>query len=309
MTLVADANQIRQMENLLSETPVISLCGHNRVNMVICRLFLLSQGQALTTRQLADSLYLSSPTVLKAVREAREYLESTGLRVINEHGRGFYLEGPENEYRTAFAEFIQNRLPEQESKEFLQQYFYGLDLNGIMNAIQRIQQEWNCKLSSASFQNALILCGLACRRQGLKTKLYIPQEDARLLTQYSEYLFAAEILKSVSALTGIEFPEEEIIFLAIRIICFGFVKPSDKQPVWQSIEQYDATLAEFVDELVDTLSQILEKIFRWTNSFERVWPIICVQRYSACGTVISRKIPFSHISVRSTVNCSKSAGI
>ena len=171
MTLVADANQIRQMENLLSETPVISLCGHNRVNMVICRLFLLSQGQALTTRQLADSLYLSSPTVLKAVREAREYLESTGLRVINEHGRGFYLEGPENEYRTAFAEFIQNRLPEQESKEFLQQYFYGLDLNGIMNAIQRIQQEWNCKLSSASFQNALILCGLACRRQGLKTKL------------------------------------------------------------------------------------------------------------------------------------------
>lgn len=267
MMLVADANQIRQMENLLSETPVISLCGHNRVNMVICRLFLLSQGQALTTRQLADSLYLSSPTVLKAVREAREYLESTGLRVINEHGRGFYLEGPENEYRTAFAEFIQNRLPEQESKEFLQQYFYGLDLNGIMNAIQRIQQEWNCKLSSASFQNALILCGLACRRQGLKTKLYIPQEDARLLTQYSEYLFAAEILKSVSALTGIEFPEEEIIFLAIRIICFGFVKPSDKQPVWQSIEQYDATLAEFVDELVDTLSQILEKDLSMDKQF------------------------------------------
>ncbi|WP_276812926.1 BglG family transcription antiterminator [Faecalibaculum rodentium] len=259
MTLNADSEQLQRLKHYLNNVPVSVSPGSNRVNEVIARLFLLGKGQTITTRQLSDSLYLSSPTILKTVREARQLLEPLGLQIINEHGRGLYLEGPENEYRTALAEFVQNRLASDEAETFLKKYFYGLDLDGILHVIQRIQQEWNCQLSTASFQNALILCGLACRRQGLKTKLYIPQEDVRILEQYSEYMFAAEILKAVSTLTGIQFTKEEVSFLAIRIICFGFVKPSDKQPVWKSIDQYDQTLAKFVDDLVENLSQILEK--------------------------------------------------
>ena len=259
MTLNADSEQIKALEHLLSRASVSPASGNDRVNTVIARLFLLRRRETLTTRQLSESLYLSGPTALKTVREVRTVMEESGLHVINEHGRGFYLEGPENEYRTAVADFVQNRLSAEEAEKFLTAYFYGLDLGGIRHVIQRIQQEWNCQLSAAAFHNVLILCGLACRRQQVRSKLHIPQEDVRMLEQYSEYVFAAEILKGVSSLTGIDFPEEEISFLAIRIICFGFVKPSDKQPVWQTIEQYDQTLAKFVDELVENLSHILEK--------------------------------------------------
>lgn len=262
MRLVATPEQGKELERLLAMTPITVSQTADRVTEVLEQLFLLSQGKAIPTRRLADRLYLSGPTVLKTVRETQKFLNAHNVHVINEHGRGFFLDAHENDYRTAFLDFVQNRLEPAEAHRFLKDYFFGIDLSSIRHVIQNVQKQWNCQFAASSFQNVLILCALACKRSGLDTRLYIPQEDVRLLEQYSENSFAAEILRSISSLTGIRFREEEMSFLTIQIICFGFVTAEDKSPVWQSIEHYDHSLMQFIEELLDYLSDILDRDLR-----------------------------------------------
>ena len=255
ISLEAKSEQIRQLELLLEKMPGRS----DRVTLVLEELFLLGKGQTLTTRYLSDKLYLSGPTVLKTVKEAEKSLARHNVRIINEHGKGFYLAAHENDYRTAFVDFVQNHPDPEERNAFVQRCFYGLDLKAIDRVIQDVQRAWNCRFAAPSFQNVSILCALACQRS--QQQLYIPQGDARLLESYSEFAFAGEILKSLSRLFQIRFSEEEVSFLTIQIMCFGFAS-GGRLSAGETIEKYDQTLLQFVDELADTASDYLETDLR-----------------------------------------------
>ena len=255
MSLAATPEQMRQLELLLEKTPTAT----ERVTFVLEELFLQSEGQKLTTRDLCDKLYLSGPTVLKTVKEAEKLLSAHDVRIINEHGKGFYLSGHENDYRAAFMEFVRTQLKGDERKKFLNRCFYGLDLAAIDHVIQDVQRTWNCRFAAPSFENVSILCALACKRS--RHRLYIPQSDARLLESYSEFAFADEILKRLSKTFHITFADEEVSYLTIQIVCFGFVT-TGKLSAGETIEQYDKALLQFVDELVDTASDYLETDLR-----------------------------------------------
>lgn len=255
MGLEASPEQVRQLELLLEQAP----SAGDRVSRVLEELFLLDEGQRLATRHLCDKLYLSGPTVLKTVKEAEKVLAGHNVRIINEHGKGFYIEAHENDYRAAFMEFVQDHLEPDRRVLFLKNYFYGLDLDAIDRVIQEVQRTWSCQFAAPSFENVSILCALACRRS--QHRLYIPQGDARLLESYSEFAFAGEILKSLSARFQLRFNEEEVSYLTIQIICFGFAS-AGRLSAGETIEKYDQTLLQFVDELVDSASDFLETDLR-----------------------------------------------
>ena len=73
---------------------------------LIGTLLKLKPGEITTLQYIADSLYLSSPTVGKLLREVSCWFEERGLKIVSMRRKGFCLEGSEYSFRIAIRDYM-----------------------------------------------------------------------------------------------------------------------------------------------------------------------------------------------------------
>lgn len=234
------------------------LAGSDREGQVLYQLLSLNRKQGITGRQLMDQLHISAPTLNRLMQGVRQWLDLWNIDIISDRRQGYRLSYEEKDYRNALISFFLHSVEEDKREEALNCFFYGTDLSGIRNGIVKAEHEWHLHFSNQVFTEVLICLAVAMKRPG--HPVILRQEDIRVLENYNEYLFAAAICSEIGRVENHVFAEEDILYLALRIMAAGFARISRQESsrqLWQAVRTYDAALLSFVDEVLETIGPIL----------------------------------------------------
>lgn len=220
--------------------------------------FHLREWETITTQKLSDDLFLSAPTALKVIRECEEWLAVYNIKIVNERNRGFRLEYRENEYRLALKNLIVSFLQNEERKELYSYFFGNMDIDLIRKCIMETENAWNYRFTDESFEEILIYCCIAYQRRDIQIPDVHDEEVLRILQKYNEYPFTVAIFKKMHEKFHVIFSNEDVMFLAIQIMCSKFIGVSSMDETLSQVMKYDNKLMNFIDKMLGIIGSILD---------------------------------------------------
>lgn len=248
--------KIREFVHEFRQTSIIPV--GQRESHVLFRLFSLKNREGLSCTKLAGELYISQSTLTRLMAGVQMQLDPWKILILNDRKAGYMLQYHENDFRNAVAAFFICSVRDEQRSRLLGQYFRGLDLAWLHRIIVRQEHEWHLHFSDQVFLEVLLHLALAIQRKN--QSVTIRAEDARMLERYNDYLFAKAICQETEQIFHVSFSEEDVCFLTTRIMCAGFVRISGQEKMtetWEAIRSYDTNLVNFVDEVLSSMTVIL----------------------------------------------------
>ena len=258
--LVSNEEQKRKLSTICKcvETIHVGTDGEERQDEILKILFGLYPRESVTTQQLANKLFLSSPTVLKNLKVCEEWLSKFNVKISNERNRGFYLSGEESNYRIAFKNFVINDRKSDEIKKLISEFFVNVDINLIEKSIMETEKNWNYRFTDKSFYEIVIYCCLAYQRRNWFPPEELAEDDCEILERYNEYPFTLAIFEALKEKLNVSFSRGDIVFLATQILCSKFIEVDASDETMSIISKYDQKILQFTDELIETIGNVLE---------------------------------------------------
>lgn len=260
MWLEANDEQKIKIQNFLINKKMINFSYNDaqRVYEILKILFRLYDGEAITTSKLSQKLYLSTPTILKIIKKCKSWLSNYNIKIVNERNRGFYLLCKENEYRVGFKNFLIDKKNKEGIDNLLNHFFTNINVFLIRKSIIETEEEWNYRFTDESFYEILIYCCLAYQRKNTNMSLIYSNEEIELLQRYNEYPFTVAIFKKIQEKSNVLFSNEDVLFLAVQIMCSKFIGTFKGEEILIQVKKYDNKLIEFVDKMLSVVGNILD---------------------------------------------------
>ncbi len=260
MWLECTEDQKQRLESALmnQNTVVVKDDGTSRIMEVLKIFFKLRPWETITTQRLTEELYLSAPTVLKVIRECEKWLAPYKIKISNEKNRGYRLDCRENEYRVAMKDLIMSDFENDKIKGNIEYFFYNIDTKLIHKSIIETENEWNYRFTDESFYEIYIYCCIAYQRREIASPKVEDKGEIEILQKYNEYPFTVAIFKKLQDKFHIIFSNEEVLFLAIQMMCSKFIGISAVDETIGQVKKYDNKLIEFVDMALHVVGNILD---------------------------------------------------
>lgn len=235
----------------------------DRERQLMGKLLKLKPGQTTTLQQLADSLYLSAPTVGALIRKINGWFEAHHLQIVSMRNRGVCLFGNEYSIRIAIKDYMTEVLPEVFEALF-ETFAPGVDAARLRRIVVDAENAWRIELTDSSFQMVWIMtCLSLARRPYVNTDtIYTGEENVR---NYNEYSFAESIYKRMEQVYRIQIPENDIMQLATLLLTAKKLKNFGGTEENDYAKQYDENLEELVHRIIDTISSVLDIELREDN--------------------------------------------
>lgn len=260
MWLKADEYQRSKIQmNIASTTIDVIQNDQTRMISALRHILKINKTTGLTTRQLADYLYLSVPTALKVINDCKDWLKNYSINLNIVRNKGLELECSEVSYRLALKNFILKMDNSTDIDSSILNFMPGLNLCLIRKSLLSTEKEWGFKLADESFNEILIYSCIAIFEvmQNHKKQLYFSKSEMKLLSQYSEYHLAEKVFKQITESLDIEIPVEEFAFLSIQILCSKMIDQGyDATDLHAMLKDYDLKLEEFVSKVIDVVSNV-----------------------------------------------------
>lgn len=260
MWLECNTSQRAKIQKLISadENELVQ-SDKSRMVLALREILNVNSKKRLTSKDLADTLYLSVPTMLKVISDCKDWLNMFDIKLNVIRNKGIELEYSETSYRLALKNYI-TKLDETHSiYEGITYFMPGLQVDIIKDAILEVEKEWGFNLVDESFDEILVYTSIAVYENVTNKikNLNISKKEFEVLSQYSEYHLAEKIYKKIQRYIHVDIPDGEIAFLSIQILCSKMIDyeamPYDTESL---IEQYDAKLKEFVEKMIDVISNV-----------------------------------------------------
>ena len=257
--LNADEKQLEKITNIVNNGGEVNFGfdAKERRDEVLKLFFRLLPRETITTQRIADELYVSTPTVLKIIKECEEWLTPFHISIINERNRGCYLRYEETNFRIAMKNFIMDNGKIEDIKKQINYFFSSIDIELIKKSIIETENEWNYRFTDNSFYEILIYCCLAYQRKDLQVPEKIAEEDLEILERYNEYPFTVAIFKKLHEKMHTLFTNEDVLFLSTQILCSKFIGINDANDVISNISKYDQKILDFIDEMITLMGNVL----------------------------------------------------
>lgn len=210
----------------------------------------------ITTTKIADSLYLSAPTILKILKDCESWLSQYNIKLENSRSKGIIIFFNENGYRRAVQKLILHGQGLKNIDRNIMELLPGVRTDLVRKAILDTEDEWHFEFIDESFYEILVYCCVAVSR-GNKGTIKIDKHDVKVLRQYNEFEFAKSIFGHLSQIYNIDFNENEIYLLAIQIIGAKFLENNKTASYELAVHEYDDKINSFTIELISMVSNIL----------------------------------------------------
>ena len=228
----------------------------NRNRQLTGKLLKLKPGEIITLQQLADSLYLSPPTVASMIKKISPWFESHHLQIASVRNRGLCIAGDEYDYRIAIKDYILYMMPDI-MEALLGTYAPGIDVSRIRKIIVGAENAWRIELADVSFNMVwiMICLSLSRGRSGGINQFRQGEEDE--VQHYNEYSFAQSIYQRIAAKYHVSILPEDIRLLAVLLLSARKMEGFSTTEQGESAIQYDEELGCFVKLVIETIDSVL----------------------------------------------------
>lgn len=198
---------------------------------------------------LADEMYISKPTIQNDMKQVKTILDKYDIRIESRPNYGLKVTGNELKLRFCMAEHIFNRNDQWGDAQLAS--ISQKTLDAILAIIMKRIKSHQISLSDIALNNLLIHIAIAYKRivSGHHVTLY--KADMQEVSEQREYEVAKEIVQEVEEVFNVDFPEQEVIYIAIHLLGTKMVS--------QSNELVDHVLDEKVSNLVTSALEKIEK--------------------------------------------------
>lgn len=192
-------------------------CGQDKDERDMLMKLLLSD-QFIKLEDIAEEFYISLPTVYRMFKSVKSILKKYEIQVISKPGYGVRLSGKEKNIRLCFIHCYADNL-HMDIHELLnlcqmQEEDYYL-LNYI---VQKILTKYDYVLTETGLNNLIVHLIYAVSR--IRQKKYIEKMDDSLVsTNYRAHIISKEVIESIEKEFQITFPESEVAYVEIHILC------------------------------------------------------------------------------------------
>lgn len=243
-----------QLENSKDLDSVARL--DNRNKQLIGKLLKLKPGETTTLQQLADSLYLSAPTVGGLLKDVSYWFEERNLQITSIRSKGVCLTGDEYNFRIAIKDYMMNMMPEV-MEALLGTFAPGVDVARIRRVVVEAENAWRIELADNSFKMVWIMTCLSMARSHLEGKaVFVTAEEN--IQHYNEYSFAESIYQRIEKTYKMQISENDIRLLAILLLTAKKLKGFEDFNEADYTKQYDKDLGRFVKLVIDTIDSVLD---------------------------------------------------
>lgn len=227
-----------------------------RVQYLIKRL-LLTEGYV-KLEDLADEMFISKSTIQNDLREAKKVLEKFDISLDKRPNYGFKLKSDEAKLRYCISEYLFNRV---ETKPNVDHAGISILVEDEIVEIRMIIlaqiKENHIKLSDISLNNLIVHIAIACRRIKNKNYVNLHQDELEEIRSQKEYLVAQNIIRDLEVRFAVNFPQEEIAYIAIHLLGSSMVT---------SLNSKDSDIKDFIDQdiyqLTIAILETVENTFR-----------------------------------------------
>ncbi len=228
----------------------------DRRKQVIGKLLKLKPGQTTTLQQLAESLYLSAPTVGRLLREVSPWFEERSLKITSIRSKGVCLVGDEYNFRIAIKDYMIELMPEV-LEALLSSYASGVDISRIRRIVLEAENAWRIELADNSFKMVWIMAclSMARRRFGNEAVFSVEEEN---IEHYNEYSFAESIYQRIEQAYEIKISDDDTVLLAVLLLSAKKLKNFSSIQDTDYTRQYDKDLGKFVKLIIETIDSVLD---------------------------------------------------
>lgn len=245
---------MKQLESDKSPLPDTQLDDRNK--RLIGKLLKLKPGRTTTLQQLADSLYLSAPTVGRLIKDVSYWFEERKLSVISVRSKGICLSGNEYGFRIAIRDYMMEMMPEV-MEALLGTFAPGVDIARIRRIIVEAENAWRIELADDSFKMVWIMTCLSIARRNMeKCTSFLTKEEN--IQNYNEYSFAESIYQRIEKVYQIQISDDDIMLLAVLLLTAKKLKNFAGLQEEDYAEKYDKDLGEFVKLVIETIDAVLD---------------------------------------------------
>ncbi|GEM_PF-87570 len=257
--LEAGDSQREQLKDLLQDEAYTAVPDtfEGRNKQMLGRLLRLKSGEIVTMQQLADSLYLSPPTVANILRELTPWFEKRSLTISSVRNKGISLNGDEYNYRIAIKDYLIYMMPEV-LPALLGNFAAGVDIYRIRRIIVNAENAWRIELADNSFNMAWILTCLSMTRNYPEGEHKFPESQEEDIQHYVEYSFAESVYQRLEREFQVKLPKNDVILLAILLVSAKRMNMILDINSENYARQYDQNLQNFVRDVIQTIDLVLD---------------------------------------------------
>jgi len=229
----------------------------NRNIQLMGKLLKMKPGEVVTLQQLADSLYLSPPTVSNLLKGISGWFEERNIKITAVRNKGICLIGKEYSFRIAIKDYMLDMLPEIMEALF-GTYAPGVDAAHIRRMIVEAENAWRIELADHSFKMVWIMTCLSVSRKGLDDGHLSSNMQEENIQRYNEYSFAESIYQRIGREYQVDLSEDDNILLAVLLLSAKKLKSFTDVSDEDYAMQYDKNLEHFVKLVIETIGDLLE---------------------------------------------------
>lgn len=229
----------------------------NRNKQLMGKLLKMKPKDVATLQQLADSLYLSPPTVSNLLKNISGWFEERNIRIKAVRNKGICLEGKEYSFRIAIKDYMLEMLPEVMEALF-GTYAPGVNAARIRRIIVEAENAWRIELADNSFKMVWIMTCLSVARKSLAHELLSGNMQEEDIQRYNEYSFAESIYQRIGREYQVDLSEDDTILLAMLLLSAKKLKSFTDINHEDYAMQYDRNLKDFVKLVIETIDSVLD---------------------------------------------------
>lgn len=199
---------------------------------------LLKANGFITTRQLAEELYISRVTIHKDLKEIEEILSKYDLKLARKKGLGIAIKGNEISYRKAMSDLLKtlnNSIQElgvdsdikalhfdsritYESQTLLKELLPNIDITLIEDILNEAESKMFFIFTDESFNSLAIHIAISLNR--ITTNMSVQMENSVLdnLKKHNKYDLSRWICRRLEDVLSISIPENEVAYISTHVI-------------------------------------------------------------------------------------------
>lgn len=243
----------------------------DRQNYILNKLLL--EDETLLLEELADELYVSRSTISKDFTEVRGLLKPYDLVIMSRPNKGVWIEGNEKNKRHFIMTYFFGKNLTNSFQKYMSNspYFTEINLEEMAIIILDECRESKIKLSDFIIQNLVMHLALGIKRLQNGFTLESTMVDTSLVSA-NEREVAQRILERVSSISGVEFPPNEIDYLALHLMAKS---NSSEQALTQNPPELEEELHQILKKMeVETGVPVAEDITLRNGLLDHIRPLL-----------------------------------